>query len=393
MKTHGLLVGLTVLGLSTTAMAADNLKEMFSLGTVKGEFSLLSFTRDFKGDTPENRDTALGGTLYYKTDSLYGISLGTAFGTTQPFVDNDDYGTYYGISAPVHEDVTRLQEYYIQGDYFDTTIKVGAQELDTPFLLTHKIRMIPRSYRGVSLVNKSIENLSLQAYYLNAHQGWVDSDFVDFTDDVYIGGATYKLPIDFLSTKVEAWYFSMLDCVNQTYFKANFSKKFDNDMLLHFAPTFFTQNSQGDELEGERDTYQAGVNAGIGAFGFDLTGFYAKTGDDAVWDNWGYGKVIIQQIATSGERGDEDAYAAILSYDFGTIGVKGLKAYVFYAMYDAPESTINETDFSIQYDFSGPLEGLGVRARYAMVDKDSGEEDLDDIRFYLTYRFSLSGKE
>lgn len=389
MKAKLLLVGLLIFGLSASAMAAENLQEMFSQGTTRGVIKLLSFTRDFDDATAKKQDTAIGGTLYYKTDSFKGLSFGTAFATTN-VIGDDDEGFYYGISAPVHESVNRLQEYYLQGDWYDTQIKVGAHELNTPFLNIHPIRMINRTYRGLSVVNKSIENLTLSGYYLKDHMGWVDEEFVPFSDDVYIAGASYKLPIKDVNTSVQAWYFNMPDSFNQTYFKAGFGKQI-NDFGLHAAATVFTQKSQGDELDGELDTYQYGLNAGVSAYGFDLTGFYAKTGDDSIRDPWGYGKVIIQQVRNSGDelagdRGDEDAYAVRLSYDFGAVGAKGLNAYVFYAIYDAPADKIDETDFSIQYDFSGTLKGLGLRARHAMVEADNGT-DIDDTRFYVTYRF------
>ncbi|PLY05434.1 MAG: outer membrane porin, OprD family [Desulfuromonas sp.] len=390
MKAKLLLVSLLAFGLSTSAMAADNVKDMFTQGSVNGVIKLLSFTRDFDGATPKNQDIALGGTLYYKTDSFKGISFGTAFATTNIIADNDDDGFYYGLSAPVHDGVSRLQEYYVQFDGFDTRVKVGAQELNTPFLNTHPIRMINRVYRGLSVVNNSVDNLTLYGYYLKDHMGWVDENFISFSDDVYIAGAAYKLPFTALNSKVQAWYFTMPDSFYQTYFKADFSKKV-NEFVLHASPTVFTQKSQGDELDGELDTYQYGLSAGVGVFGFDLTGFYARTGDDSIRDDWGYGKIIIQQVrnsgdALAGDRADEDAYAARLSYDFGSVGINGLSAYVMYANYDAPADTIDETDLSVQYNFSGALDGLGLRARYAIVDADNAT-DLTDTRFYITYRF------
>lgn len=393
---RALILALVMVCLALPATAADNLKEMFSQGSVRGEISLLNFTRDFKNGTQDKQDSALGGALYYKTDAFNGITLGAAFATTNGVGDYDDKGFYYGITAPVHESVSRLQEYYVQAQRFNTTVKIGAQELNTPFLNIHPIRMIHRTYRGVSVVNKSINNLTLMGFYLTDHMGWVDDEFISFTNDVYIGGAAYKLPFEAVNTKAQAWYFTMKDSFRQTFFKVDFSKKI-NDFVLHAAPTFFTQKSQGDELDGELDTYQYGVNAGVSAYGFDLTGFYAKTGDDSIRDEWGYGKVVIQQVVNSGDslsgdRGHEDAYAARLSYDFGAAGINGLKGYVFHSLYDAPASTINETDFSLQYAFSGALDGLSVRARYAMIDKDSGQEDLNDVRFYLTYKFAFSGK-
>ena len=405
MKAKLLLVGLLVFGLSASAMAADNLKEMFSQGSIKGEFSLLSFTRDYKGGATDSQDTALGGALYYKTDSFKGISLGVAFGTSNDVVNQDDKNPYVGLTTPGHENIARMQEYYIQGDYFDTTVKVGAHELNTPFLNIHPIRMIHRTYRGLSVVNKSVDNLSLMGFYLKDNMNWFNEEFVSFNDDVYIAGAKYKCPVDGVNSNVQAWYFNMPDNLYQAWFNASFSKKFDN-LVFHTAPTYFMQKSQGDEESGELDTYQYGLNAGVGALGFDLTAFYAKTGDQSIYDPYGYGKIIIQQVHNSGDggptstlydRGDEDAYALRLSYDFAAAGMKGLSAYVMHALYDAPAATINETDFSIQYKFSGAYDGLSIRARYAKVDvsdaaTDDRHDDLDDIRFYVTYRFGMSGK-
>ncbi|MGL4837629.1 MAG: OprD family outer membrane porin, partial [Shewanella sp.] len=58
--------------------------------------------------------------------------------------------------------------------------------------------------------------------------------------------------------------------------------------------------------------------------------------------------------------------------------------------YDSPESLndFTETNFSVTYKFGGAFEGLGLRARYAMVDFDQ-KEDLNDLRLYLTYKFAL----
>ncbi|WP_321532136.1 OprD family outer membrane porin [uncultured Desulfuromonas sp.] len=393
-----MVVCLLLLCLSTPAMAADNLKEMFANGTFKGEIQLLQFTRHFDRTTTDRQDRALGGSFYYKTDSFKGINLGVAFASTNNLDSDDDKGTY-GLLAAGHESVTRLQEYYVQFHYFDTTVKVGAQEVYTPFLFPHPFRMMPRAFRGVSAVNQSFDNLKLMAFYLKSAVDWDDKTFGDISkainpqidsEDVYIIGASYNVPVEGMKVNVQGWGFSMTDVFNQTYFSAAASKKMDNDMVLHGGAKFFTQNSQGDERNGDLDTYQYGVNAGLAAFGFDLTAFYSKTGDDGIVDRWGYNKAIIQQVWHTGILADEDAYAAKLSYDFANVGAQGLSAYVFHTEYDTHDSNLNdkaETDLSVQYAFSGDYKGLGLRARYAMINTKGGGEDFTDTRFYITYKF------
>lgn len=398
------VVGLLLLCLSAPAMAADNLKEMFSNGTFKGKIQLLHFTRDFEQGGSDRQDQAAGGVFYYKTDNFKGISLGGAFATTNNLDSDDDKATY-GLLASGHESVTRLQEYYVQADYFDTTVKIGAQELYTPFLFFHPVRMMPRAFRGASVVNKSIKNLKLMGYYLQSAVDWDDQNFVDISKslaggpfskvavteskDTYILGASYNVPVEGMKVNVQGWGFSMPDVFNQIYFSGSVSKKMDQ-FALHGGAKYFAQDSQGDDLAGEYDTHQYGLNAGVGAFGFDLTAFYSKTGDDAIIDPWGYNKAIIQQVRSSGWLGDEDAYAVKLSYDFANVGAKGLSAYVFHADYDAEATAayadMTETDLSIQYAFSGDLQGLGLRARHAMINDDV-MGDIDDTRFYVNYKF------
>jgi hypothetical protein len=61
-----------------------------------------------------------------------------------------------------------------------------------------------------------------------------------------------------------------------------------------------------------------------------------------------------------------------------------------------PESTgkdQSETDYNIQYAFSGALEGLSLRARYADINVKQGGEDYNDIRFYAIYKFAMGKKK
>ncbi len=408
-----IVVGLLLLCLSTPAMAADSVKEMFASGKFKGKIELMHYTRDFNKGVTDNQDQAIGGVFYYKTDSFKGISLGAAFATTNDLDSDDEKGTY-GLLAANHESVTRIQEYYVQGDYFDTTVKVGGQEVFTPFLFIHPVRMMPRTFRGTSVVNKSVENLKLMAFYLDAAADWDDENFVNISkiagpiyandgsvrdEAAIILGASYKLPIEGLDADVEAWGFKMDKVIDQYYLKAKLCKKI-NDVMLFGCMMYADQKDDGDALRirstGKTgiDTYQFGVDAGVAAYGFTFVATYSKTGDDPVYDPWGYSKAIVQQVLNAGLLADEDAYAARLSYDFSGLGAKGLSTYVFYAEYDGVAThslesvDSNETNFDVQYAFSGSLEGLGLRVRHAIVDNYYGRGfDAKDTRFIVTYKF------
>lgn len=267
--------------------------------------------------------------------------------------------------------------------------------------------MTPKTYRGLTVENNSIENLTFRAFYITDYMGWSDEDFLDMSsvavvenaedEPLFVGGIKYAFPLESLNLSAEAYHYHMVDYFQSTYFKANLAKAIGN-FNLHVTPSYLKQDSNGEDYAGTFDTYQYGFNTGFKAYGFDLTAYYAKTGSDAVFAPWGDGKVLIQQINASG-RADEDAYALKLGYDLGSIGLQGFSAYVFHGIYDVDEGAdtnvdINETDFSLQYAFGGFLEGLSVRGRYAIIDYDGGSsDDFDDFRIYLKYTFNFGGKK
>ncbi len=397
---------------SIPAVADTTIDKMFTEGTLRGELRLFDFTRDFDEDTRTNHDTSLGGLFYYNTASVNGISFGTSFASSNTLWPSDSDGVYGLVgrdSEGKHDDVNRLQEYFIQGEWFDTKFKYGAQELRTPMMNPHDIRAIPRTFRGFSAVNNSFDNLTLSAIYVTDSMGWSDNSFVsvkeavegdlrragvvDDVDDnpVYGVGAKYNIPTDVVKASANIWHYRMEDVYNQTYVKFEIAKQL-GDVNLYFKPSYLSQESSGDETAGSLDTYQYGAHLGAKFAGADVTFMYAKTGDDTILAPWGDDKVVIQQVYQSA-RAEEEVYAVRVGYDFGKLGVNGLTAYTFYGEYDAPESTgsdFNELDFSVSYSLDNVLKGLSVRARHAIVDFDNGE-DLNDTRFYLKYKFQISG--
>jgi hypothetical protein len=398
---------LIVSAMSISAVAETTIDQMFSQGSMKGELRLFDFTRDFDGSTNTNHDTSLGGLFYYQTATVNGISFGTSFASSNSLWTSES-DSFYGLVGPNHENVNRMQEYFVQGEWWDTKFKYGAQELRTPMMNPHDIRAIPRTFRGFSAYNNSVENLTLSALYITDSMGWFDNSFVSVADavanevkrntgetydvadnPVYAVGAKYKMQMDSVKAVADLWHYRMEDVFNQTYAKVNLSTQVGNTSL-YLTPSYLTQQSSGSETAGELDTYQYGVHVGAKFAGLDLTYMYAKTGDDTVLTPWGDDKVVIQQVYQSA-RGNEKVNAVRANYDFGNLGAKGLSAYLFYGQFDVPEdgrSDFTETDFSVSYSLDHLMKGLSIRARHAIVDFDNGE-DLTDTRLYIKYKFMI----
>lgn len=404
-----LLVSGLIIAMATCGFAADDLSGAFKEGKIRGDFRAYYFQRDFEDQTVDMADFAMGGQIYYKTAPLKGISAGIAFYTSND-MGSDDNKNVYGLLAKEngkHASYTALGEYYLQGEWFNTTFKVGAQEINTPFLNKRDIRMTPYSYKAVSVVNKSIPDWVLYGYHVTDFKGLTDTDFKDISrtlpgvtedEDVTIGGLVWKPSGDAKTQawdklSVELWDYYAHEIMNSVYLRAKYSKSLNN-VLLRIVPSYYRQNDVGDKLIGALDTYAAGVNVSLSAFGAVLSTMYGQVGDDGLVTPWGYSRVMTQQIFGL-TRAEEKAYGVKLGYDFGNIGAKGLSAYVFYANYDTPEDGSNasfdleETDFNIEYKFSGALKGFSLRGRYARIDQDQklGGKDFNDARVYVRYQF------
>ncbi|HIH74387.1 MAG TPA: OprD family porin [Methanosarcina sp.] len=389
-------------------VAAENLQGMFSRGELSAEVRAFYFGRDFDGSTTDREDLAVGGIMSYRTDSLKGVSFGVSFATANDAASDDDknvYGLLPSDEYGNHDSVTRLQEAFIQGKWFNTQVRYGAQMVNTPFLNNHDIRLLSKSYKGLSVINNTFEHFEFQAYYITDYLDWSSDSFVSMTESVgssgdrnpmMIGMMKYTFPVDFVKASIEGWQYHMEDTVNMSYFKAIISGKV-GDASLRFVPMYFMEKSIGDDYAGEFDTDQYGFNAGVSSYGASVDVFYAKTGDNKLYTPWGDSRVINMQILAS-EMAEEDAYAVRVGYDFSEVGVKGFNAFITYGVFDSEEfgrtasNDGEEVDFDLQYNLKyvlgGLLDGFSLRARYAIINKDQGE-DFTDTRIYLKYKFAL----
>ncbi|OBT04735.1 porin [Shewanella sp. UCD-FRSSP16_17] len=401
---------------ASPAFAADPISNLFDDGSFKGQFQLFDFQRDFDGETTDRRDTSLGGLFYLRSGEANGVSFGGSFASANPIWDANSEGIYglVGGGAPgsiaERESVNRLQEYFVSGNWFDTKITVGAQELRTPMMNPFPLRAIPFTYRGASVKNTSIDNLAISALYITDYMGWTEESFVsvsegiqgelarsgiivDVDDNPMLAlGANYALPIDAIKAKTSVWYYSMQDVYDQYHIKFDLSGEL-GATNWYFKPSYLKQDSIGnlDNTAAQFDTYQAGFHLGMKWNGFDATVKYVTTGDGNIIAPFGDEKVIIQQVVQS-SRANEDAYGAQLAYRFApSSALNGVSAYLNYANYQVDGDSsqdIDETDLSVRYDLTEYVEGLSVRARHAIVNYATGD-DLTDTRFYIYYKFEV----
>ncbi len=392
-----------VLFSSSLTHAAESIKTAFTEGTVNAQIRALYFSRNYDSRT-DREDFAVGGMFYYKTKNFKGFSLGTAFYTGQGMGLNDDHRDVYGLlkSSPNgdHENYTALGEAYLQAEFLDTSIKAGRQELETPWINGDDNRLTPQSVQGYVIRSRAIKDLEIFAGHITRMKGKTSSDFLSMTQfagipdakkSVSVGGFTYNGLTDL---KLQIWDYLAHDFFNNIYFRADYEKTLNSGLEVTGAFQYLNQDDSGSRLGGIMDTYAGAAEAGISASGFKFTAGYAVIGDQDVTYPWGHDFIVSAMINDS-SRADEDAFMLTLSYDFGKIGLPGLKGKIVHADFDTPDNgslasyDYTETDFDLKYKFSKNLKGLGVRVRCGIINQDEnlGGEDYLDFRFYATYEF------
>lgn len=434
MKLRSALLILFILIITTPAIANNKFVDMFSNGSLQGAVRYYNFYYDGKGNTsqslfPSNQDAEDSvGVIYltYKTDSLYGVSLAATLAGAKDMWSDDDRNGFGMLQDPDHKSFNKFMEYYAQGEWQDSTIKVGAQEFYTPLLNQDYCRILPNTYRGLTLVNRSVKDLEVHAYYITDFMGWTDDDYSNIgeqagphglnsvvTDNpMLVLGGRYNIPLDDFSLNIEGWGYHMEDVYDTQFFRARLGKSFGK-YDTYFMPSVMYQSTEDGAIENpftpgtdNIETYEVGFEAGVDTpYGVYGKAYFAKTGGDYQLTPYGFGKIVMQQYQVSGRRGNEDAYGLLLGYDFSKIGISGLKSYIWYTLYKAPADSISdfgeyegdmtEIDYNIRYSFAqvwpGPFGDAFVELGIAHLDRELAG-DINEVKLRLSIPFSFSAK-
>tara|TARA_R110002167_G_scaffold366285_1_gene594482 strand:- start:11161 stop:12402 length:1242 start_codon:yes stop_codon:yes gene_type:complete len=413
-------------------MAENKLVDMFSQGSLQGSLRYYNFQYYGHGESsqgifPSNADAedSVGSLiLKYNTDELYGISFTSTMATAFDLWSDEDVASYAMLQNG-HENLNKYMEYYTQYSGYDTTVRYGAQEIYTPLMNQDYCRILPNTYRGLSVVNRSINNTELHGYYINDFMGWTDDEYNDIgaqsgphglnstiTDNsLVVVGAKYQFSLSDLDLNLEGWVYNMKDVYDVQFVRAKITDNIKNN-IVYFSPSVMLQHTKNGVIDNpftigsdDIDTYEIGFEAGIDMpSGIFAKAYYAKTGDDYQLTPFGFGKIVMQQVQVSGRRGDEDAYGLLLGYDFKE-NVPGLTASAWYTLYAADsnsesdlgeiEGDLTEIDYNIRYSFErvwpGPFGDAYVELGFAVIDREL-DNDYEEFKFRFNLPFSIGRK-
>jgi hypothetical protein len=359
------------------------------------------------------------GTVGFGVDAfaMLGLKLDTGDGR---------YGPGGSINLlPVNSEGEAEDEYSklggaVKARLFDTVIKAGDVFPTTPVVHYGDSRLLPESFRGVTLENASIEGLKLQGGRLHAmsqpQESGMRGDFATFyagvVDSPWVayGGGDYRVTdhvaISLYTSRLE-------DAWNQHYAGIYFESPLNDTVSIFGGANYYKAVDQGQKLLGEfdNDIYSGKIGVKVGGHSIALSHQrndgdndfdYLRQSDSIFLDN----SIQYSDFNSPKER----SWMVRYDLDMSAYGVPGLSFMTRYARgTDADYSDANEVymrrdengdpltnqkrwERNIEAKYvvqAGSLKDMSFRVRQMNTRATDFESDLDEVRLIVEYPLSV----
>lgn len=290
---------LSFLLLSTALLAnskVTTLSEVFSEAKVSGNVMYYYIQTD--KDNAATADTSakansVGGQLSFDTASLYGVSAGVTFMTTNPFLLNDDPSKVEtsiigknnaARGADPTEGFSILGEAYLAYSYADFDFTLGRKAIKTPFVHSKYVRMIPSTVEGLFGSYALNKKSNIEVAYLSRFKQRTSDKFIDIiahalgantkavtgSDGGYLAMFGVNYIQDEISVKAYDYYAD--DFINSLYLDTSYKTELST-AKVSFAGQYINQKSIGnaDTNLAQVGSVTDGKKINVNAFGLKAT--------------------------------------------------------------------------------------------------------------------------
>jgi hypothetical protein len=339
-----------------------------------------------------------GGILSAKTSSYKNFSLGGTFSTVNSLYKTDNENSL--ILDSNGKSYTILNEAYIIGSFIGNKIKLGRQFLDTPFADKDDYGMIPNSFEAYIFENKNIKDLTITGGFVFAQSG-IDApileQFTQLNEDkgVYVLGTNYE--IEERGVNLQAWSYYAPESRLYLYGDIETELETENFGFSSGFQLVAQNNLVKNDTENGKQNFVFGANVSIK---HENSGTALNLGT-----NIGFGDLTVENgfgggpFYTSGEVQtinsiSEEAKAFLFGIEFSKITdlTLALNYFIFTEESEQFEGSLNEIDFSIEYEAEKFIKNLSFIFAYANYDckvknSKTETEKNDQIRFFTNYSF------
>lgn len=388
---------------STAALAQDSvvsLEEAIKATKVLADFRVRLEGADFGNLDRDATALTYRARVGFETGAWADTKLLVEFDHVESLVSDFNSTLNGNTEFPVIADpnVTELNRAQLTNTSLpDTAVTIGRQRIiqdDSRFIGNVGWRQNEQTYDGLRVVNKSVENLTLDATYVNQVNRIFgdDSPIGRFDSDSWLLNAGYNVPIKGAKLTLSGYAY-LLDLSNaglssQTIgASANFKKG-----ILSLKASYAAQSDFGDQpVDYNADYYvlEASVakNGITGAVGYEVLGSddgaIAFTTPLATLHKFnGFADVFLGTPAD----GLEDLYAKV---GFKTKAVGPLPFINMFAVYHDFNSNVGGIDYGSEIDavLATKIGKTGLLFKYANYDADAFATDTVRYSVQLDYKF------
>jgi hypothetical protein len=281
-----------------------------------------------------------------------------------------------------------LGEAYLKGQFGKTMIKIGRQEIETPFVQMDDIGMVPNTFEAFWVENRDIEDTTIVLGQIQKMAG-VDADVIDrFTringdKNIQVVGVTYE-GVENLT--LLGWYYNLEDgeVDKIAYLEADYESSlngFGYGVGVQYAKESY---SVGDTA----DVVGATISGTIESIGLTLSTAYTKSSNNSAYSGFGGGSFFSNSeyliIDNAGDEGEALWFGT--EWDGEVAGAKGLTLSLGRVrLENRVGEGATELDFVASYEIGKNLE---MHLIYSDLDGLSvGEDNAQHIRLFVNQTF------
>lgn len=376
-------------------LASGSFGEALKNGKYSTNARIFYFDRGFDGTKPNAKALAAGAIIKYESGDYYGFRFGIAhYGSYRIggfFSRNEGNGT--SILAKDGEDISLLGEAYLKYTLKNTSVILGRQQLSTPLIQQHDLRILPSVYEAVVLKNRDLPDTAVELGYVQAYSGFgsKENKFLDFNANWGKDGLAYiyikNKSIDNLTLRAQ--FVKAISDQNQTggdikikdYKYADLKYNLENIGVNSYIKMQIGSNSYVNEKSSLM--YGARVGTTVGMFDLSILSNQIS--------NNNFKAVRSGPIYSDYQQGYKE-YEPSLSFG-AQVMIKPIRDLSFRVAYVniSPDKgyvidDYTETNLDFKYNINNYSK---FRIRYSLKDqtKNSGVADRDDFRiiYYINF--------
>ena len=367
---------------AVVGVEADGLDWLKVDGYIRGTYQ----NHDVKDDKVY-KDDAIGGKLHVETDAFYGVSLGASLYSSNALFNDDNKGLV-PLRGESHKSYTILGEAYMQLDFGKSMLKIGRQEIDTPFAQVDDIGMIPNTFESAIFENRDIDDTTIFLGQIQRMAG-VDAEVVDKFTKVNGSKGMQVLGVNYEGIKdlaLGAWYYNLKDgeIDSIAYMEANYEKELgamSYGVGLQYAKESYLNDA-------DAHVYSGTLSATANEIGLTLATAYSKAKDNSATSGFGGGPFFSNSeyliLDNAGKDGTALWYGA--EYDASNVGIDGLTVGLGHVtLTNEANKEATQTDLVLSYEMNDAFEIHAIASN--LKGHNVGEDDAKHLRVFANYNF------